>query len=100
MQLITAGTQSSLDEACETAFGGSYYGSFLWIWDLEPGVNLVESTTTWHHLAVTWTAAQGLTKIYKDGLLLKAVWPKYCAASKPEALKAFSCAYIYFTQSS
>lgn len=33
-------------------------------------VNYVERDGTWHHLAVTWQAAnQGLTQIYYDGML-------------------------------
>ncbi len=34
----------------------------------------VDRTTGWHHVAVTWTAAgDGLTKIYRDGLLMATV---------------------------
>lgn len=33
-------------------------------------VNYVERDGTWHHLAVTWSAANhGLTQIYYDGML-------------------------------
>lgn len=35
--------------------------------------NYVERTPTWHHLAVTWTKEDGLTKIYKDGLIMAEV---------------------------
>eukprot|EP00884_Botryococcus_braunii_P003507 jgi/Botrbrau1/13157/Bobra.0187s0105.1 len=34
--------------------------------------SIVDRTGDWHHIAVTWTAANdGTTKIYKDGLLMK-----------------------------
>ena len=37
-------------------------------------VSIVEPDGAWHHLAVTWTAANnGTTKIYKDGLLMAEV---------------------------
>ena len=36
--------------------------------------NYVERTPVWHHMAVTWTQENdGLTKIYKDGLLMAEV---------------------------
>ena len=35
--------------------------------------NYVERTPKWHHLAVTWTKEHGVTKIYKDGLLMAEV---------------------------
>lgn len=36
--------------------------------------NYVERVPTWHHLAVTWSAAgDGVTRIYKDGLLMSEV---------------------------
>ena len=43
--------------------------------------NYVERTPTWHHLAVTWTKEHGVTKIYKDGLLMAEVdsQPGFCA---------------------
>ena len=36
--------------------------------------NYVDRTPTWHHLAVTWSKADdGLTRIFKDGLLMSEV---------------------------
>jgi len=32
--------------------------------------NYVERTPKWHHIAVTWTKEHGVTKVYKDGLLM------------------------------
>ncbi|DBA68967.1 TPA: hypothetical protein ACH3X2_013140 [Trebouxia sp. C0005] len=40
----------------------------------KPAANLLERDGSWHHVAVTWTAAHnGTTKIYKDGLLMAEV---------------------------
>ena len=35
--------------------------------------NFVERTPKWHHMAVTWSKEEGITKIYKDGLLMSEV---------------------------
>jgi hypothetical protein len=36
--------------------------------------SIVDRVAGWHHVAITWTAAdEGSTKIYKDGLLMKEV---------------------------
>ena len=36
----------------------------------QPAANILDRDGAWHHVAVTWTAANnGLTKVYKDGLL-------------------------------
>ena len=42
-------------------------------WKFGLTANFVERTPTWHHIAVTWTKEHGLTKIYKDGLLMAEV---------------------------
>ena len=39
--------------------------------------NFVERTPKWHHMAITWTKEDGVTKIYKDGLLMSEVL--FCA---------------------
>ena len=40
----------------------------------QPAANILERDGAWHHVAVTWTAANnGLTKVYKDGLLMAEV---------------------------
>lgn len=41
-----------------------------------PVTSILERDGSWHHVAVTWTAANhGNTKIYKDGLLMAEVRP-------------------------
>ena len=52
-------------DTCESAFGQT-------VWS-HPTANFVDSSLAWHHLAVTWTAKNGTTKVYKDGLLVKEV---------------------------
>lgn len=40
----------------------------------QPAANILEHDGSWHHVAVTWTAAHnGTTKVYKDGLLMAEV---------------------------
>ena len=40
----------------------------------KPAADILERDGSWHHVAVTWTAAHnGTTKIYKDGLLMAEV---------------------------
>lgn len=65
MQLLASGSTSK--NTCETAFN-----QYSWT---PPAAGFVDSTSTWHHLAVTWKAEKGLTKVYKDGLLVKEVLP-------------------------
>ena len=49
-------------ESCMSAFNRTFTA------------NYVERTPVWHHMAVTWTKENdGLTKIFKDGLLMAEV---------------------------
>ena len=64
-QVLSSSNPST--DTCESAFGIPY-------WSLtESFTSFVDSSSAWHHLAVTWTAEQGMTRIYRDGLLIREV---------------------------
>lgn len=48
----------------------------------QPAANILEHDGSWHHVAITWTAAHhGTTKVYKDGLLMAEVKPLSACAT-------------------
>ncbi len=65
LQILSSNNPST--DTCEASFGLQYW-TFV-----QSSDSFVDSSSAWHHLAVTWTAAQGMTKIYRDGLLIREV---------------------------